>query len=108
MATTFNIKQNDTAPVIQGTAKTRAGAVIDITGATIRFHMNDSTGTNKVDAAGSVVDGPNGVMKYEWSAADTDTVGTFDGEFEVTYADSKIETFPNDGHITVVITDDLA
>ena len=108
MATTFYIKQNDTAPIIQGAAKTRAGEAIDVTGATVRFHMNVQGGANKVDGAGAVVNGAGGVMKYEWAPGDTDTIGTFDAEFEVTYSDGKIESFPNDGHITIVVTDDLA
>jgi hypothetical protein len=46
-------------------------------------------------------------VQYDWSAADTATIGTYNAEFEVTYGDSSIETFPNNGFISVVVTDDL-
>jgi len=48
-----------------------------------------------------------GLVRYNWTAADTDTVGSYQAEFEVTYADASIETFPNDGYIRVEIIDDI-
>ena len=36
------------------------------------------------------------------------SVGTYEGEFEVTFADSTIETFPNSGFFSITVTDDLA
>lgn len=104
----FYIKQNDTSPAIRGTVKDGAGNAIDITGASVRFHMRDESGNTVVDASGTVVDGPNGVIQYSWAAADTATVGVFTAEFEVTYGDGSIGTFPNDGYINVIITDDIA
>ncbi len=107
---THYIKQNDLSPSIQDTLTDSAGAAINITSATIRFHMFDRAGVSKIDAAGSIVGaGTAGVVKYDWTGTDTDTAGFFDAEFEVTYAaDSKPETFPNSTYILVVITDDLA
>jgi hypothetical protein len=46
-------------------------------------------------------------VRYDWSADDTDTIGSYQAEFEVTYADASIETFPNDGYIRVEIIDDI-
>jgi hypothetical protein len=46
-------------------------------------------------------------VRYEWLAANTDTADEYEGEFQVTYANGKIQTFPNDGYIPVVITDDI-
>jgi len=37
-----------------------------------------------------------------------DVRGTFQGEFEVTYATGEIETFPNDGFLAIEIIDDIA
>jgi len=47
------------------------------------------------------------LVRYNWIAADTDTIGSYQAEFEVTYADASIETFPNDGYIRVEIIDDI-
>ena len=46
-------------------------------------------------------------VKYEWQPGDTDTEGFYDAEFEVTYSDGTVETFPNRGFITVIISPDL-
>lgn len=105
----FYIKQNDTSPIIQATLKDASDELIDLTGASVRFHMRKIGNTTaKVDSAATVEDALNGVVSYAWQAADTDTIGTFQCEFEVTYIDGGIETFPNSKFITVEITDDIA
>jgi len=106
---TFYIKQNDTSPDLQVTCKDYEGTVVNVSGATVNFHMrNKQTREVQVDGVGSIVDGAAGQVKYSWSAGDTDTVGGFDAEFEIIYSDSSVETFPNNGFITVVVLDDIA
>jgi len=109
MATTsrFNIKRNDTSPSIAGVLKDADGNVRDLTSATIRFHMIDKDDTTVVDAAATILNATTGRVAYEWSAADTVTSGGFRGEFEVTFADATIETFPNTGYIPIRIYEDL-
>lgn len=104
----FYVKQNDTKEPLQATLKDQAG-VVTLTGATVRFHMRKRhSSAAKVDAAAVVVDAPNGVVKYAWQAADLDTPGVYHGEFEVTFSDQTIQSFPNDGHIEIEGTDDVA
>lgn len=106
---TFYIKQNDTSPFLLATLKDGNDNLIDLTSATVRFHMRPIGSTTvTVDAAAVVVNEDQGAVKYVWDAADTDTVGSYQAEFEVTYYDGSIETFPNDGYIRVEITDDIA
>ncbi len=70
-------------------------AVVDLTGATIKFSMDDQLGVAKVNAVSAVLsDGPNGKFKYQWVAADTNTEGIFFGQFEVTAA-TKIYRIPD-------------
>ena len=105
----FYIKQNDTSPAIKVTCRDSDNNPIVVTGATVRFHMRlKSDGTVKVDDAGSVISGTDGTIQYAWSAGDTDTAGLYEAEFELTYTDTTIETFPNDGYISVTVTDDIA
>lgn len=105
--TDFTIKRNDTEPVLERTLK-RDGSAVDLTNASVQFHMrargSDST---TVDASASITDAPNGVVEYEWQAGDTDTAGFYEAEFEVTYADADVETFPNSGHLVVAINQDI-
>jgi hypothetical protein len=49
--------------------------------------------TAKVDASATVIDEDAGRVKYVWQTGDTDTAGTFQGEFEVTYSSGEIEIF---------------
>ena len=106
---TFKIKRNDTGPAIIATAVRKVdNSIVDLTGATVRFHMGRIGETRIVDAAATLVtDGSDGKMKYSWVAADTDLAGVFSAEFEVTFSDATIETFPNGGYIEVRITEDL-
>lgn len=59
-------------------------------------------------ATATIVDGSAGSVRYSRASGDTDTVGAYQAEFQVTYSDGKIESFPNDGYIAVEITDDIA
>lgn len=105
--TTVYVKQNDTKPDIQVTINDDQGTAVDVSGATIKFFMNDSTGTNKVDGTGSIVVAADGTVKYEWGSTDLDTVGVYDAEFQITFSDGSILTAPSSGYITVVVGDDL-
>ena len=102
----FTIKQNDTSPSLQATLSDTSGAV-DIVGATVRLHMKSVGGDVVIDKAMTITDANNGVIQYDWEAGDTSTVGTYYVEFEVTYADGGIETFPNTGSLALVITKEL-
>lgn len=105
----FYIKQNDTSPAIQATLKDVDGAVVPLAGATVRFHMRKQGATTaKVDAAAVIVNDVGGIVRYNWVAADTNTVGTYQAEFEVTYSDNTVETFPNASYLKVKVIDDIA
>ena len=106
---TFYIKQNDTSPAMLATLQDANDVAVDLTSASVRFHLRPiSSRTVKVDAAATIVTAVDGTVRYDWDAADTDTTGSYQAEFEVTYADASIETFPNDGYIRVEIISDIA
>lgn len=105
---TFRIKRGDTSPALEYTLGIHAEGGAVLAGAAATFHMKALGGSAaKVDAAATITD-DDGVLVYEWDAADTDTAGVFLAEFEVTYADDSVETFPGDGWITVTVGVDLA
>lgn len=106
---TFYIKQNDTVPSIRAELQNGSGDAIDLIDATVRFHMRAiGSSQSKVNAAASVINAAGGVVQYNWIAADTNTIGAYQAEFQVTYSNGTIETFPNDGYILIEITDDIA
>lgn len=105
----FYIKQNDTSPAIAGALKDADGNAVNVSGSTIKFNMRSRGGAVKIDeGSGAVVSGVSGTVKYVWQAGDTDTAGTYEAEFEVTYTDATKETFPNNGYISVVITPEIS
>lgn len=99
----FSIKQNDTSPSLQSTLKDAALNPINLTGASVRLHMKSVDGGFKVDEEMVVVNALQGVVQYDWQEGDTDTVGTYYVEFEVTHSDDSVETFPNDGNKVVSV-----
>jgi len=103
----FNIKQNDTSPSLQATLKDASPVAIDLTGASVQLHMKALDGTLKVDTPMTIVTPLEGVVQYDWQAGDTDTVGAYYVEFQVTYADASVETFPNNGSKIVSVVREL-
>lgn len=97
----FYIKRNDTSPSVEATLSAK-GSPVDLTGATVYFHMSDGLG-----GLGTIVDPSTGKVRYDWQAGDTATAGVYYSEWEVVYADGKKETFPNDGYSTIKILEDL-
>lgn len=86
--------RNDTRPNIEATLTYDDGSVVDLTNCTVKFHMRKENGAVVVDKAASLQDAPNGVVLYTWEAEDTNVLGTCKGEFEVTFQDTTIQTFP--------------
>ena len=103
----FNIKQNDTSPSLQATLKDAQLVPVDITAATVKFHMKSIDGSIKVNETMTITDADGGVVQYDWQVGDTDTVGAYYVEFQVTYADASVETFPNNGSLVVSVVREL-
>lgn len=99
----FFIKRGDTSP---GMVYTLSPAV-NLTGASVVFNMRQRNGALVINRAAATIEDVNGVVGFTFSAAQTATAGFFDAEFEVTYADNSVETFPNYGFIAVRISDDI-
>lgn len=105
----FYIKQGDTSPAFRVTLRSNTGAAVIVTGATIMFHMVPTEGgLPSVAAEAEVVDGLNGVVRYVWAVGDTAVAGAYRAEFEVTFVDGAVETFPNSDYLRVKIRPQLA
>jgi hypothetical protein len=107
----FVLKKGDLLPIIIRTLKDAAGAAVDLTGTTCKFIMRRvGAATAKVNAA-AVVDANQvankGKVSYTWVAADVDTAGVYEAEWQVTFSGAKPETFPNDGYLVIKIADEL-
>lgn len=104
----FTIKRRDTLPPIAATLADADGP-IDLTGATVRFHLRNINGTSTVvDAAATVVSAAAGTVRYDWTVDDTATAGNYVAEWEITFGDGTEMTCPNTGHTSVAIIEDIA
>lgn len=93
----FKITQNDTYPALSGTCSDDGGSVPPLSGASVRFHMKKPGASGlKVDDEASILDETTGELAYQWKSGDTDESGKFRAEFEVTYSDGNVETFPSE------------
>jgi len=106
MIATFPLKQNDTSPALLY----RLDPAVNLAGATVVFNMRPrGGGAVVVDRAAASIEGDpsEGVVRYDWDPADTAAAGRFEAEFEVTYTDGTVETFPNNDFIVVNIMGDI-
>lgn len=100
----FVLKQGDTSPSLAITLMDAAGNPVDLTGASVRFHMKPiDSPTVKIDATATVTDAANGKVRYDWQTGDSDTLGFFQGEFEVTFSDGTVGSFPSDSSASFII-----
>jgi len=106
----FFMKQNDTAPSLAITVLNKSTKLpLSLVGATAKFSMRASGSVvAKVNGVSAdVYDETGGKVRYNWTASDTDTVGEYEAEFEVTLQGGGIVTFPQDGYIKVIVLDDI-
>ena len=105
----FWIKQGDTAPSIAEQLLDGNGDPVVLTGASVKFMMwAPGDAAVKVNAAATITDAATGKVSFTFSAAQTDTVGDYVAEWQVTYSGGAIESFPNADWQKVRIKDDIA
>jgi BppU N-terminal domain len=104
----FFLKQGDTAPAIDYIVLDEDGVPINLTGSTVTFYMQDMSGNEVIDGgACSLIDAPNGQVRYQWLDGDSDISGLYAAEFLVTFGGGTKRTTPDPGWITVVISSSL-
>lgn len=87
--------QGDTAPDMHWTLHElgNPNAPIDLTDATVAFQMRKPDDRRyTVNVQCELVDAENGRVRYEWGANDLATPGEYQGQFEITFLDGKIQT----------------
>jgi hypothetical protein len=105
----FTMKQNDTWPPLPATLQDANGPINLTTATSVRLILVPTGGGAAiVDDPVTIVSAAAGTVRYTWVTGDTATIGTFKGEFEITWNDGKIGTVPNEGYFVVEILDDLA
>ena len=94
MATTFIwLVKGDTRPVLQFTCKTDDPIIIDLTSCTVRFVFKKAgASAYKFKRTCTLVNAVSGLCELSFQTGDLDEVGDFNGELEITFPDSSIQT----------------
>jgi hypothetical protein len=92
------MKQGDTAPALVIDTNANTTGATSLLAKIRRRHQStvlSKTLTN--------TDPANGILTYQWITGDTDTVGTYEIEAVVTFADGRIERFPQGSDLELII-----
>lgn len=103
------MKVHDTGPPVLSQIRRKSdGKPEDLTGASIRFLMHAADGTVLVDTpAGGQLPLKDGILRYDWVAGDTDTVGRHLALFEVVFPGGRKESYPTEGYMWFTFDEDL-
>lgn len=107
------IRENDDRPYFRTTLKI-AGSPVDLTGATVIFHMADEAGIVKINRAASKIQSSPTVnvgvveFRFDSSLGETNLPGSYIAEWEVTFADGTTQTFPTRGRDRVQVLAEVA
>jgi hypothetical protein len=104
VAKTF-LKAGDTAPAF------RADLNADITGATASVRFSKLDGTFVMVRPGVITDATNGIVQYQWVVANDgaliNNAGAYRADVMITFADTRIETFPQRSYLEIVVRQDV-
>lgn len=103
----FVMKQNDTYPFFRAQLRDVRG-IVSLEGyEEALLHITRVSGEEKLKEPVEVIDEENGYIQYKWKPEDTEEVGVFLGEVQVTFIGGKILTFPNDNYFKLKIVKEL-
>lgn len=110
MGQSITMKQNDTSPSYIMEITTPGVSLVGATAVLITRIKGGAVVINRRDLpilkdAWDHNGGPE--LLLDWQTGDTATVGQFEMEVEVTYADLHVETFPKDDYDTLNVIDDI-
>lgn len=99
----LTLVQGDTAPKIFGSILKPDGTAKSLTGVTeVAFQMRKSDDRRyTVDAEADVVDAATGRVSYDWEPNDLAVEGEYIAQWQLTFADGKIQTTQPPNTITV-------
>ena len=107
----YYIKQGDTGLLIRSFCEDATGTPVDITGATVKFHMTNINGsaTGALNASGTNENATStGRVSYTFTAGQTANAGLYIAEWEITFGGGAIQTFPNGRQMLIRILPQIA
>jgi|SRR5690625_1022587 len=96
----LTLKRGDDGIGIKATLSNTLGC-LDLTDTSVLFLFDD------YEIPAQITDAENGEVLVVFEHIHTSKTGVYRGEFEVTFNDGRIETFPNDSYLNLKIMQDL-
>ena len=94
----LTIKLHNTKPALKIQFKDSSNAPMSLDETMVTMTMISSKGFVKIDKQIVLItDSANGRIQYQWQPNDTNEVGIFYIEFEITYKDNSTVTVPSSG-----------
>ncbi|MED4017007.1 BppU family phage baseplate upper protein [Sutcliffiella cohnii] len=103
----LHTKRSDTYDSIHYRLRSKSGQSFDLTGATVRFYMESRSGKLLVNDEAEIVNATQGDVKYSFKEGDTNLDGIHRAEFQVTFSDGSVKTFPEDKYLSVTISKNI-
>lgn len=105
----FEIKSGARKPALRVQITDPEGDPVDLTGLTVGFRMTRSHSRDTViDGDATIVTAASGICEYGWAANDTDTPGSYLGEFRVSYGAEGQLIVPTGNYVQIEITKSIA
>lgn len=102
---TITVKRSDVGVVFTDTL-TANDVAVNLTTATVLFVLRHSSGT-VISKTAVIVSAAAGTVSYTTVTSDLSTAGKYRQEWQATFGDGRVYTFPSDGWNTVNVIDDL-
>jgi len=67
-------------------------APINVTGATVRMYIREIGETSYTTRTMTLADAANGLVTTDFSTSDFPAAGSYEGEIEITFSDSSVQT----------------
>jgi len=101
----FYIKSQDVLPVVRAYLSDSNGG-IDLTNASVSFVYQDRQQLNApITGSTTIISAISGLVEYAWTSGIA--VGTYLGEYRVTFANTKTMTIPNDSMLSFEVIENL-
>lgn len=108
----YFVKQGDDAPSLSVILRDANNNPVNLTGASGSVYLRPARAASPLVTRSLTIDpdqvGNKGKVTFSWPVGGLGTVGEYLGEFDITYADTKKQSFPNSGFMIFEVVPQLA
>lgn len=108
MSETYTFKRGDNAVGMQSVLLKPNGSPEDLTNAEVKFIMRRGSSVPRIDRLIDIVDEEGGEVRVVFTAAELAVVGLHKAEYEATYPDGRVQSYPSNDYIVIHIIEDLS